>query len=181
MRTRLHLLATTLFLAIAPAASGVDGESLDSLVDRALELVDGPRARLMILGTFHFDDAGLDDYKPQHEVAIDSERRQRELAELIEDLARFAPTKVAVEWPKSSRARVQALYDEYRRGELDPDPNEVVQVGFRLARRLGPMTKLRPSASCLTVSRNLGCLRTPAGWPVGGTGTHRQLHPELGS
>jgi hypothetical protein len=45
-------------------------------LDRFLE---GPRAKLLILGTFHFDDGGLDDYKPKHALDVLSEDRQQEI------------------------------------------------------------------------------------------------------
>ena len=41
---------------------------------------DGPRAQLLLLGTFHFKDAGLDGYKPKYDVDILSAERQRQLA-----------------------------------------------------------------------------------------------------
>ncbi len=40
----------------------------------------GPRAQLLLLGTFHFKDAGLDGYKPKHDVDILSEEGQKQVA-----------------------------------------------------------------------------------------------------
>ena len=106
-------------------------------IERLLEILDGPRADLLLLGTFHFDDAGLDDYKPKHGVAVGSEARQREIEALVADLAEFGPTRVAVEWPKSRQAELDRRYDAYRRGELELEADEIDQIGFRLARKLG--------------------------------------------
>ena len=50
-----------------------------------------PPVELVILGTFHFADPGLDSYRPQHEVNVLAAERQAELAELVERLASFRP------------------------------------------------------------------------------------------
>lgn len=57
----------------------------------------GPRPKVMFPGTFHFADAGLDAYKPQHDINILEPRRQKDIEALVERLARFRPTKVAIE------------------------------------------------------------------------------------
>ncbi|MBC7710257.1 MAG: hypothetical protein H7203_09360, partial [Rhizobacter sp.] len=62
--------------------------------------------------------------------------RQRELAALIEQLARFAPTKVAVEMePQAGTAEV-AAYQKFTPADLLKDRNEITQIGFRLAHRM---------------------------------------------
>ena len=43
-------------------------------------------AKLMILGTFHFDDAGLDDYKPKYRLDLLSPTRQQEVKALVDAL-----------------------------------------------------------------------------------------------
>ncbi|MCU0636697.1 MAG: DUF5694 domain-containing protein [Gemmatimonadaceae bacterium] len=48
-----------------------------------------------------------------------------------------APERVAVEWPFSTTDTARARYARYRAGALPPNRNEVVQIGFRLAARLG--------------------------------------------
>ena len=95
-------------------------------------------AKVMILGTFHFEDAGLDDYKPKHRIDFLSTRRQKEVAALLHCLAGFRPNKIAVEWPAEHQAALDAKFREYLAGsESSAGPNEIFQVGFRLARRLG--------------------------------------------
>jgi hypothetical protein len=96
-----------------------------------------PTARLLLLGTFHFADRGLDEHKPRHGFDALSEQRQAEIAEVVERLAGFAPTKVAVERTRDEQAAVDAAYRAYARGERALGPDEVEQVGFRLAARLG--------------------------------------------
>ncbi len=95
-------------------------------------------AKIMILGTFHFDDAGLDGYKPKHRLDLLSSRRQQEVAALLDSLARFRPNKIAVEWRSEQQAALDAEFARYLLGsEGSVGPNEIYQLGFRLARRLG--------------------------------------------
>lgn len=108
----------------------------------------------MILGTYHMD-GGVDDIDPDIDDVL-SDERQRELRTLVETLAEWKPDLVAVERPHERADRVNDLYDDYRRGdraygdesEIDPPHparsdldtecrSEVVQVGFRLADRMG--------------------------------------------
>jgi len=79
---------------------------------------------LMILGTFHFNNPGLDSYKPEHEVDVLSDQKQKELTELINVIRKYAPTKIS-------------LYNEYLAGRFELRRNEVFQIGFRLAKLLG--------------------------------------------
>jgi hypothetical protein len=61
-------------------------------------------------------------------------KRQAEIAEVTNHLLRFKPTKVMAEW---SAASVVERYRAYLAGSLPPSRNEVVQLGFRLARAAG--------------------------------------------
>jgi len=93
-----------------------------------------PRAaEVMILGVWHMDGPGRD----LHNLASDDvllPKRQRELADIAEALARFGPTKVVVESPAAGDAATKVeKYSRYLDGELAQSRNEVVQIGFRLA------------------------------------------------
>jgi hypothetical protein len=93
-------------------------------------------AQVMILGTYHFDNPGLDVV--QMEVAdILSPRKQAEVEEVVEALAAFRPTKIAVEVRAPALRRLDSLYTSYRAGDHDLGRNEVQQLGFRLAVRFG--------------------------------------------
>jgi hypothetical protein len=89
--------------------------------------------QVMILGSFHMANPGRD----LHNVSADdvlAPARQKELEDISTALLRFAPTRVAVEWPA---AVTTGRYREYRAGTLKPSRNEVVQVAFRLAAMAG--------------------------------------------
>lgn len=97
----------------------------------------GPRPQVMFLGTFHFADAGLDSYKPQHDINILEPRRQKEVEQLVERLARFRPTKVCLEVRADDMEKIQGRYRDYLQGKYELKSNEIYQIGFRLAKRMG--------------------------------------------
>jgi Family of unknown function (DUF5694) len=85
----------------------------------------------MVVGTFHMANPGHD----LHNVHVDdvlTPARQTELATIATALSRFQPTTIAVEWPAQ---RVAEQYPKYLADTLPPSRNEVVQLGFRLARQ----------------------------------------------
>lgn len=89
------------------------------------------QVEILILGTFHF--------AQQQEIDILRPDGQEQLARLLTQLEKFAPDKIAVEYPY---ARNDDLNSEYRRYLEQPadsltSRNEIAQIGFRLARRLG--------------------------------------------
>lgn len=90
------------------------------------------RAQVMVVGLFHFANPGRDMFNVRMDDVL-AERRQAEVARIAEGLARFAPTAVMVEWPQ---AVTDERYAAYRAGTLEPSRNEVVQLGFRLAKRM---------------------------------------------
>lgn len=96
----------------------------------------GPSAELLILGTFHFKDAGLNTYKPQHDVDILSAERQAELDEILDRLEAWGPTRIAVEWDRDEQARLDERYAQYLAGDFEISSNEIYQLGFRLGKRL---------------------------------------------
>lgn len=100
------------------------------------EFPDQPKARIMLLGTFHFQDAGLDHYKPQRSFDTMSKRRQQEIMEVIELLEAFQPTKIAVECMLRNQDDLDQYYNAYLRDEFQLPCAEIYQLGFRLARNL---------------------------------------------
>lgn len=112
-------------LAVCPAAAQPRG---------AKPAASGPApVEVMVLGTYHMANPGQDVRNLKADDVLTPER-QREIRQVTEALARFRPTKVAVEWPAELVAKRWA---EYRAGKLPPSRNEVVQLGFRLAQATG--------------------------------------------
>ena len=92
---------------------------------------------LMLLGTFHFANPGLDTYKTKYEIDILSSKKQAELSQIINTIIAYAPTKIAVEARKENQSRVDSLYNEYLSGNFNLPKNEIYQIGFRAAKSLG--------------------------------------------
>ncbi|HST07043.1 MAG TPA: DUF5694 domain-containing protein [Gemmatimonadaceae bacterium] len=90
----------------------------------------------MVLGTYHFANPGRDVIKQEFDDVLQP-RRQAEIADVARRLASWKPDRIAVEWPWSFTDSTAARYARYRAGTLAPSRNEVVQLGFRIAARLG--------------------------------------------
>lgn len=94
------------------------------------------KTQVLVLATYHFHNPGAD--VAQFTVADHlSEPRQREIAAVVDALARFRPTKILLEWTPGTADSVAATYARYRAGSFALTANEVHQIGFRLAARLG--------------------------------------------
>jgi hypothetical protein len=92
--------------------------------------------QVMLLGTYHFANPGKDVIKQDIDDVLQP-KRQAELEDLVSRLASWRPDRIAVEQPISRTDTVRARYARYLANTLAPNRNEVVQVGFRLASRLG--------------------------------------------
>ena len=91
---------------------------------------------VMLLGTYHFANPGRDVIKQEIDDVL-APARQAQLEALANRLATWRPDMIAVEWPLSFQDSTNARYARYRAGTLAPSRNEVVQIGFRVAARLG--------------------------------------------
>jgi len=89
----------------------------------------GP-VEVMVVGVFHMSNPGHDLFNT-HVDDVLAPKRQAEIADVVDHLAGFRPTKVAVEWDAD---KIGEPYRKYLAGALGPSRNEVVQLGFRLAK-----------------------------------------------
>ncbi len=94
--------------------------------------------QVMLLGTVHMANPNL-DAENADVPDVRTPGRQAELDTLVERLAAFAPQKVMVEWVwGEEQARIDSAYAAYLAHDGHTESrDEVEQVGFRLARRLG--------------------------------------------
>ncbi len=93
-------------------------------------------ATFLLVGCGHWGNPGLDIRQVKFDDML-APRRQEEIADCVERLARFEPTKVALEIEAN---QVPAFNDDYRRwrnGTFDLTANERHQLGFRIAGAMG--------------------------------------------
>ncbi len=92
---------------------------------------------LVILGSYHMGTPGNNVVNPK--VAdIATPERQKQIAELIEKLKKFKPTKIVLECDHpEADAKTQENYDKYLSGQYQLTKNESNQIGFRLAKEAG--------------------------------------------
>lgn len=95
---------------------------------------DAVSAQIMILGTYHMANPGLDENNLQADDVL-TPRRQGEIEEVTARLERFRPTKIMVEAPRASPA-TQRDYLAYLSGRRQLTRNEVEQLGFRLGKAM---------------------------------------------
>ena len=90
------------------------------------------RPTILLLGTGHWSNPGRDYHSPEYDDML-APRRQREIESCLEQLARFQPTKVAIETMADATDELNDAYQRYRSGRLTLTANERDQIGFRLA------------------------------------------------
>jgi hypothetical protein len=93
------------------------------------------RPEILVLGTYHMANPGHDIHNMQADDVL-SPKRQQEIAQLIEVLKRFHPTKIAIESDVSGQRATQQ-YSDYLAGKYTLSQNEIDQIGYRLAKELG--------------------------------------------
>lgn len=91
---------------------------------------------LMVVGTYHFDNPGLDLNNAKADDVL-KPGRQRELEALAAALAEFRPTKVMIERVAKTPDLVDPYYAGFAVADLAKNRDERVQVGYRLAKLLG--------------------------------------------
>jgi len=93
------------------------------------------KAQVMILGAYHFDNPNLDYVKSNVDDHL-SVKRQAEIAEVLALLAKFKPTKIALEAVDGASA-IQKNYTAYLNSTYTLKADERDQLGMRLAKQLG--------------------------------------------
>jgi len=93
------------------------------------------RPEILVLGTYHMANPGHDVHNMPADDVL-APRRQQEIAQLIEVLKKFRPTKIAIEATVGSKRAGQEFAD-YLAGKYALSRNEIDQIGYRLAKSLG--------------------------------------------
>ncbi|MEZ5462778.1 DUF5694 domain-containing protein [Dokdonella sp.] len=96
----------------------------------------GAPVEVMILGTYHMGNPGLDLHNMKADDVLAPER-QKQLKDVVDSLARFRPNRVAVERNADDQPNhTVPVYHDYLAGERQESRNEIDQIAFRLAKKL---------------------------------------------
>lgn len=93
------------------------------------------RPQVLIVASYHMANRGHDAYNVQADDVL-SPRRQQEIAQVIEVLRKFAPTRIAIE-ADLDNPHVAQEYSDYLAGKYTLSRDETNQLGYRLAKELG--------------------------------------------
>lgn len=94
------------------------------------------RAAVLLVGCAHLANRGRDVFNTEFDDML-APRRQAELREVAARLARFAPTKVAIEVDAGRDGWLNERYRGYRAGTAALTADEVDQLGLRVAGDMG--------------------------------------------
>lgn len=93
--------------------------------------------QVMVLGSYHFGNPGLDMANAKADDVL-LPARQAQLRDIAEGLAKFKPTRVAVEANADELPqRALPIYRAYLSGERRDKRNEIDQIAFRVAKSQG--------------------------------------------
>jgi Family of unknown function (DUF5694) len=97
-----------------------------------------PHAEVLVIGVYHMSNPGHDIFNVNADDVL-LPKRQAEIAQLIEVLKKFHPTKIAIEADVGDD-RIAKRYAEYLAGKHELTRNEIEQIGYRLGKELGHKT-----------------------------------------
>lgn len=105
-----------------------------STVSSQIRVASDPQ--VMLVSSFHLANNNRDLINlPIENVLVP--RRQEEIEQLVDNLARWQPTKIIVEWPRAEQVGLDKRYRKYLNGEFELSAKEQDQIGLRLAQALG--------------------------------------------
>lgn len=90
---------------------------------------------VMVLGSYHMGNPGRDIVNIKADD-VTAPKRQAELQAVADEIARWKPTKVLVEMQRPAPFAVEQ-YRAFTLADLKTKPNEIYQIGFRIAKQLG--------------------------------------------
>lgn len=97
------------------------------------------KVQILLLGTFHFNNPGLDEFNNTVDDVY-SDQRQKEIAALNDSLTEFHADKVFIEMPVSHQKIQDSLYSAYTAGTFQFKDHkygrsEHFQIGYRMAKK----------------------------------------------
>ncbi len=92
--------------------------------------------QVLLLGTFHFENPGLDVVKTDV-INVMSKPSQEYLKGLAKRISQFKPQVVMLEFDPAETAAINQEYQQYLAGQFELPVNETYQIGFRVAKLAG--------------------------------------------
>jgi hypothetical protein len=91
------------------------------------------KAKVLVVGTFHFDYPNLDAHKTTDDNKIDvlREPKKSQVNELVAYIKKFKPTKIVIEAMPDWKAGEKLI--RYKKGEFRNERDERYQLGMRIA------------------------------------------------
>jgi hypothetical protein len=120
------------FVTVLAAVAGV---SVATVGAHILE----PQAEFLFIGSYHMGNPGRDVHNTKADDVL-SEKRQREIAEVVRLIERYRPTKVMVEADTGNQDKINTSFAESCKGSRPLARNETEQLGFRIACDIGLKT-----------------------------------------
>jgi len=93
----------------------------------------GKKTEVLLLGTFHFDNPGL-DVAQFEDANVLTAKRQQEIEELVKKLIAFQPDAIFIEATPRFQKHFDSLLTAYKNGRYQLTANEIDQLGFRLGK-----------------------------------------------
>ncbi|MEM1336545.1 MAG: DUF5694 domain-containing protein [Bacteroidota bacterium] len=105
-------------------------------IKRPNDFYPSDRAKVLVVGTFHFQYPGLDTHKTSKEDQVDvlKEPKKSELEDLVAYIKKFHPNKIAIE--ARPKWNTMEKYVQYQNGEHSDKRDERYTLGMRIAKDL---------------------------------------------
>lgn len=94
-----------------------------------------PKKQILLIGTFHFNNPGLDVAKVKT-FNVMSEQSQQDLEDITNSIKKFGPSKIFVEWNYQKQDNLDKFYQKNTDSLLKKDADELVQIAVRAAKKL---------------------------------------------
>jgi hypothetical protein len=99
------------------------------------------KLEVLLLGTFHFANYNADhnlDVTQIGQVDVFTPHNQLELERIADNIVKFRPDKIFVEYPFSRQRKLDSLFSSFNNEDFaNQKRNEIVQLAFRTGKKLG--------------------------------------------
>jgi hypothetical protein len=137
---KLHNRICCLFLLIMSftyITANAQNRKITSIL-RSLPIPDKPKNKVLILGLPHFDNTtNASDVRAAKVIDMLTPANQKEIEDVVQQLKKFNPTKICIEWEEKLDSTFESRYKKYYTENTRLPVGEYYQIGFRLAKAMG--------------------------------------------